>query len=101
MERFAPRGSQCILVVECKYYTSGLGITLARNFEGLRADVKTQGELFVANVGSASVVRYLGSRRRPFERDVLPNTPQAGYVQAEIRRVFKDYLSKTAPSTII
>lgn len=101
VQRIAPRGSQCLLVIECKYYTSNLDIGLARNFEGLRADVRTQRELFVSNLGTVSVVRYLDSRKRDFERDVLPNTPQTGYVQAEIRKVFKSYLSKHAPSTII
>jgi hypothetical protein len=101
VQRIAPRGSQCVLVIECKYYTSGLGIGQARNFEGLRADIRTQSELFVSNIGASSVVRYFGSRKRVAERDVLPRTPQAGYVQAEIRRAFKEYLSKHAPSTAI
>ena len=100
-ERIAPRGSQCVLVIECKFYTSGLDIGHARNFEGLRVDIRTQNELFVSNTGAPHVVRYLNSRKREFERDVMPNTPQAGYVQAEIRKAFKGYLSKHAPSVVI
>ena len=64
-------------------------------------DVRTQRELFVSNAAASSVVRYLDSRNREFERDVLPNTTQAGYVQAEIRKVFKSYLSKHVPSMVI
>jgi hypothetical protein len=98
----APRGSQCVLVIECKYYvSSNLGIALARNFEGLRADVRTQSELFVSNTRSPSIVRYLDARKRGFEPDVVPNSPQAGYLQAEIRKTFKSYLSKHTPSTVI
>ncbi|WP_217142855.1 hypothetical protein [Streptomyces sp. AC627_RSS907] len=97
----APRGSQCVLIVECKYYISNLGIGLARNFEGLRADIRTQNELFVSNTRSSSIVRYLDARKRGFEPDVVPNSPQAGYLQAEIRKTFKSYLSKHAPSTVI
>jgi hypothetical protein len=97
----APRGSQSVLIVECKYYVSNLGIGLARNFEGLRADIRTQNELFVANTRSSSIVRYLDARKRGFEPDVVPNSPQAGYLQAEIRKTFKSYLSKHAPSTVI
>lgn len=41
-QRIAPRGSQCVLIAECKYYTTGLGIGMARNFEGLRADIRTR-----------------------------------------------------------
>ncbi|MEU9792351.1 hypothetical protein AB0E27_17305 [Streptomyces sparsogenes] len=97
----APRGSQSVLIVECKYYVSNLDIGLARNFEGLRADIRTQNELFVANIRSSSIVRYLDARKRGFEPDVVPNSPQAGYLQAEIRKTFKSYLSKHAPSTVI
>ncbi|KNB52485.1 hypothetical protein [Streptomyces caatingaensis] len=97
----APRGSQSVLIVECKYYTSNLGIDLARNFEGLRADIRTQNELFVSNTRSSSIVRYLDARKRGFEPDVVPNSPQVGYLQAEIRKTFKSYLSKHTPSTVI
>lgn len=101
-QRIAPRGSQCVLVVECKYYvTSQVGIGLARNFEGLRADVRTQDELFVSNTGSPNMVRYLGARNREFERNVVPGSHQAGYLQAAIRNAFKGYLNKHSPSTLI
>ncbi|MET8561597.1 hypothetical protein ABZV75_13730 [Streptomyces flaveolus] len=100
-QEIAPRGSQCVLIVECKYYISNLGIGLARNFEGLRADIRTQNELFVSNTRSSSIVRYLDARKRGFEPDVVPNSPQAGYLQAEIRKTFKSYLSKHAPSAVI
>lgn len=97
----APRGSQNVLILEFKYYVSNLSIGLARNFEGLRADMRTQDELFVANTRSSGIVRYLDARKRGFEPDVVPNSPQAGYLQAEIRKTFKSYLSKHAPSTVI
>ncbi|MDT0307352.1 hypothetical protein RM780_10295 [Streptomyces sp. DSM 44917] len=101
-QRIAPRGSQCVLIAECKYYAvANLGIGLARNFEGLRADIRTQNELFVSNTRSSSIVRYLDARKRGFEPDVVPNSAQAGYLQAEIRKTFKSYLSKHAPSTVI
>ncbi|WP_433594114.1 hypothetical protein [Nocardia sp. CA-145437] len=102
VQRMAPRGTHCILVVECKYYAaSSLEIGLARNFEGLRADVRTQREIFVSNTRSASIVRYLDARNREFEGNVLPKSPQVGYLEAEIRRTFKSYLSKHTPSAII
>ncbi|KZM75419.1 hypothetical protein AWN90_18720 [Nocardia terpenica] len=100
-QKIAPRGSQAVLVVECKYYVSNLGIGLARNFEGLRADIRTQSEIFVSNTSSPSLTRYLDARNREFESNVVPNSPQAGYLQAEIRKTFKSYLSKYAPSTVI
>lgn len=100
-QKIAPRGSQCLLIVECKYYVSSLNIGLARNFEGLRADIRTQKELFVSNIGSPSIVRYLDARKRDFERNVVPDAPQSIYLQADIRKAFKSYLSKHSPSTLI
>lgn len=100
-QQIAPRGSACVLVIECKYYTGHLGLEQARNFEGVRIDVSTRSELFVANTGAPSVVRYLNARDRPFERDVLPGSPRAIYVQSEVRRALKKYLNKTSPSVII
>lgn len=100
-QRIAPRGSQCVLIIECKYYASRLGIDNARNFEGMRADVRTQDELFVSNIGTPSIARYLNARNREFERDVLPGSPQALYVQAEVRKAFKSFLSKNSSSTVI
>ncbi len=100
-QKIAPRGSASLLIVECKYYVSSMPIGLARNFEGLRADIRTQSELFVSNTGSSSIVRYLDARHREYEREVVPGSPQAGYLQGELRKVFKSYLSKHAPSTVI
>ncbi len=96
-----PRGSQCVLVVECKYYVSQVGIGLARNFEGLRVDVRTQDELFVSNTGSPNMVRYLDARNRKYERNVVPGSDQAGYLKGAIRNTFKGYMSKHSPSTLI
>src|SRR5436190_1063046 len=61
--RIAPRGNQCLLAVECKYYVADLGLELARNFEGLHADLRAKHQLFVANTDSASVVKYLSARK--------------------------------------
>ncbi|MCC3314883.1 hypothetical protein [Nocardia africana] len=100
-QRIAPRGSQALLIIECKYYVSNLGIGLARNFEGLRADVRTQSEIFVSNTRSPSAAKYFDARHREFEGNVVPNSSQAGYLQAEIRKTYKSFLSKNAPSTVI
>ncbi|MFB9831556.1 hypothetical protein [Actinoallomurus acaciae] len=101
-QKIVPRGSQCVLVVECKYYlTRPVGVGMARNFEGLRADVRTQDELFVSNTGSPNLVRYLDARNREYERNVVPGSRQASYLQAAIRNAFKGYMSKHSPSTLI
>lgn len=46
-------------------------------------------------------MRYLDARKRGFEPDVAPHSPQAGYLQAEIRKTFKSCLSKHAPPKAI
>jgi hypothetical protein len=78
--QIAPRGSRCLLAIECKYYTNGLGLELARNFEGLHADLRSGHELFVANADSTSVFRYLSRRQRRYERCVVPGTDQVSYL---------------------
>lgn len=98
-QQIAPRGNQCVLIIECKYYTSGLRLAQARNFEGLRVDVSAEHELFVSNVGAPSVTRYLRARRRQFERDVTPSDlVQVGNVRSEIRKAFKYFLNTYNPS---
>jgi hypothetical protein len=97
----APRGNQCLLAIECKFYVAGLGIGLARNFEGLHADLRAKHEIFVANTDGASVVKYLSSRKRAYERNVAPSTPQATYLKGHVREAFKTYLSTHAPSALI
>ncbi len=101
-EHIAPRGSKCLLAIECKYYGSNLKIRDARNFEGLHADLGATHTLFVSNVGAPNVTKYLASRNRWEEREVVPsNMDQVGYTKNKIRESFKWYLSRHSPSTPI
>lgn len=99
--RIAPRGSHCLLGVECKFYAASLGIDLARNFEGVHVDLRAKHEVFVANTDGVNVVKYLSARRRLLERSVTPGSPQAGYLKSHVREAFKSYLSIHAPSALI
>jgi hypothetical protein len=93
-ESVAPRGSKCLLTIECKYYTSHLGIELARNFEGLHADLRAQYELSVSNTSAPNVLRYLSTRKREYEPLVAPRAPdRVQELRSQIRRAFKSYLS--------
>ncbi|MFD8864038.1 hypothetical protein ACFV1F_06545 [Streptomyces sp. NPDC059590] len=101
-EGIAPRGTKCLLAIECKYYTTHLGIELARNFEGLHADLRAQHELFVSNTSAPNVLRYLSARKREYEPLVAPSSPdRVQEVRSQIRRAFKSYLSGYTGSALI
>lgn len=64
-------GNQCLFAIECKYYAADLGLGLARDFEGLHADMRSKHKIFVANTNGASVVKYLSAKSRRYERHVI------------------------------
>lgn len=98
--RAAPRGSRCLLAIECKYYVATrLDLGLARNFEGLHADLRSKATIFVANLDSQSVRKYLGSRRREYEHNVSPGTYEANALRQTVRKTFRAYVSEFSPST--
>lgn len=87
----APRGSKCLLAVECKFYASPLGLALAREFHGLHSDLAVQFPHFVSNLRSRSVERLLTSLRRKWEGDVRPSAKEATYLEGAFREAFKHY----------
>lgn len=63
-EKTSPRATKCLLVIECKYYTAHLPLGQARGFAGLSADMGTRAHpIFVANIGSGNVTKYLTGRK--------------------------------------
>lgn len=99
-QRIAPRGSRCLIAIECKYYVATtLELGLARNFEGLHADLKAKCSIFVANLDSQSIRKYLASRRRDYEHNVSPGSYEVGALQGTIRKAFRDFVSGYSPST--
>ncbi len=92
-----PRGSKCLLGVECKYYTSPLPLAMARGFVGLRADLSRTQAAFIANIGSPSVNRYLNVRSKGYEFQVLPGTAQTSHFQSLVRNAFKSHTSRHDP----
>lgn len=96
-----PLATKCLLAIECKYYTSsGLALGLARGFVGLSVDLGSRVHpLFVANIASDSVTKYLTGRpkiRR--ELNVVPGAPEIDGVQYLIREAFKAHVGKGDPS---
>lgn len=96
----APRGSRCLVAIECKYYVATrLDLSLARNFEGLQADLRAKVGIFVANLDSRNIRRYLVARTREYEHNVSPGSYEVGALQETIRKAFRDFVSMYSPST--
>jgi hypothetical protein len=98
-KRVNPRASRCLLAIECKYYASDLKLGLARGFAGLSADLGSHVHpVFVANVASDSVTKYLTGRKLRRELNVVPGAPEIDGVQHLIREAFKVHVGKGDPS---
>lgn len=93
-----PRSRYCLLALECKYYCSNLQLGQARGFVGLNVDLGSNKALFVTNVTSTSVVRYLDHRKTNWEHHVLPGNPQVEHLCSEIRKAFRSHVSQFNPS---
>lgn len=98
-ERINPRASKCLLAIECKYYAANLKLGQARGFAGLSADLGSRVHpLFVANISSDSVTKYLTGRKLHRELNVVPGAPEIEGVQHLIREAFKAHVGKGDPS---
>lgn len=70
----SPRSSQVILAMECKYYSTGLPIDLARSFLGLSIDIKKEDRFFVINTESTSIQSLLTKHGRSWSHHVVPSS---------------------------
>lgn len=89
--KVAPRGSTILIAVECKYYTSPIGIALGREFQGLHADASTKEPRFVSNLCSKNVERYLTHLGREWNSLVVPSSVPASDLESAFRRSFSRY----------
>lgn len=94
-EKTFPRSAKCLLAIECKYYTAHLPLGQARGFVGLSADLGNRAHpIFVANIGSGSVTKYLTGRKVSRELHVVSSAPEIEGVQSLIREAFKAYVGR-------
>jgi len=92
----SPRSSKVLIAVECKFYSSGLQLHLARGFVGLVSDLSAKEPFFVTNTNSYSVEKLLSHRVKHWERDICP-TCRNNEVQRltyEFRTSFKNYKAR-------
>ncbi len=91
-----PRSHKALLVTECKFYSSDLGIDLARSFVGLCSDLSTRENFFVSNSGSISVARLLSHQRRRWQHGLTPDSNVELRFRSIIQDVFKEYKARFA-----
>jgi hypothetical protein len=90
----SPRVKDCVLAIECKYYTSPLPLSLGREFSGLKADLGTKPTpLFVASRSSATLKQYLNAKKLKQEFNILPNEENIRFLKFHIREAFKSHAS--------
>jgi hypothetical protein len=93
--RTSPRAGKCLIAIECKYYTAYLPLGQARGFAGLSADLGNSAHpIFVANIGSGSVTKYLNGRRVSRELNVISDAPEIEGVQSLVREAFKSHVGR-------
>ena len=89
----APRGTRCLLAVECKYYASHLSLYLARGFHGLHSDLGLKHPFLVSNVRAPRIERYLNYHNRSWENGVVPHSDEAQYLEGLMRDAFKRHIA--------
>jgi hypothetical protein len=91
-ERVSPRCAKVVLATECKFYSSGLGISLARGFLGLTSDIWSEGRFFVSNISSLSVRKLLTHHKRSWSNNLRPsNTVVLNRLRSLFERVFEEF----------
>lgn len=95
MNRVPPRFRNMVLGVECKFYSTRLGLHLARGFMGLCGDLRCRSLFFVTNSGSDSVERLLVHHNKWRGHNVTPIAPdRVEHLRHLFREVFQDYKAK-------
>jgi hypothetical protein len=90
-----PRSRKVLSPVECKYYSTGLKLSLAREFIGLSSDLGIRGSLFVTNTSSAQVEKLLNNQNRFWEHNVVPsNSKEVERLRNKFQDIFKSYKAR-------
>jgi hypothetical protein len=92
--QLVPRHPKVLLAVECKYYTTGVKLGLARGFLGLVSDIPYYyGErYFVINTSPDSVLKLLAKHKKRWGRDLDPNHPnEVNKLRSSFQEVFTSF----------
>lgn len=92
-----PRSNQALLAVECKFYSAGLQLGLARGFVGLCSDLSTRECFFVTNTTALSVEKLLAHQRKNWQNVVTPGSSVAvERFRNAVQDTFKDFKTRYA-----
>lgn len=87
-----PRSKRSILSAECKFYSAGLSISLARGFVGLCSDLSSRECFFITNNSGVSVEKLLTHQRKKWQSSIQPNQAVAvARLRNSVQDVFKDF----------
>jgi hypothetical protein len=90
-----PRSKRSIIAAECKFYSSGLRIGLARAFVGLCSDLSSRECFFITNITGVSVEKLLTHQRKKWQSPVQPSQVVAvERLRNAVQDVFKDFRAK-------
>lgn len=88
-----PVRSKLELGVECKYYSSRLGLDLGRSFLGLSEEMKVGSMGFASNAQSNSLDRIFKTHRLNWWHDLDPSNPtEIAQLRAWSSEIFKRYM---------
>jgi len=89
-----PRCAKVVFAAECKFYSSGFGIPLARGFLGLTTDIWAAGRFLVSNLSSSSVEKLLTHHDRKWAHRILPsNGLTTNRFRALVERVLEEFIT--------
>jgi hypothetical protein len=93
--RTEPKSRTLTISAEAKFYTTALGLNLARSFVGLISDLSTSFPCFVANTTSVSAMRLLAARKdRHWFDHVMVGQPSADNLRGFFATAFHHYKAK-------
>ncbi len=92
-----PRSHQALLAVECKFYSSGLQLAMARGFVGLCSDLSSRECFFVTNTTALSVEKLLAHQRKKWQNVMTPGSTVAiERFRNAVQDTFKDFKTRYA-----
>jgi len=87
-----PDRNSLLIGVECKYYTSSLGIGLIRSFLGLTDELKRKNRFFVSNTGGENPKRILARHEINWSTDLSPGqTNEITKIRSAFATIFQNY----------
>lgn len=96
-EKVPPRSKRAVVAIECKFYSSNLGIALGRGFVGLCSDLSAREAIFVTNTQGTSVEKLLTHQRKKWQSLVEPSLPiNVNRLRNSLQDAFKEFKAKYA-----